>query len=178
MGLGRVTSNLFTHTNLHQHNVEAPLVLWQATGDLELTKLTMARTKGTHHLPPYSILCTSLRGPHPNGFLSHDSQVGVSKLPRLELLQLCEAITSCSDLRSGWGLKQSYNSRGELSNNVSHTTYTHGSRVDSRLFVVGTQIVSLTPNLSFCHNLCCKCPNGSCEPILDIYTSIAFRWYK
>jgi len=23
---------------------------------------------GSHHLPPYNILCTSPRGPHPNGF--------------------------------------------------------------------------------------------------------------
>jgi hypothetical protein len=26
--------------------------------------------------------------------------------------------------------------------------------------------------------LCCKCPNESCEPILDIYISIAFQWYN
>jgi hypothetical protein len=25
---------------------------------------------GSHHLPPYSILCTSPWGPHPNGFWS------------------------------------------------------------------------------------------------------------
>jgi hypothetical protein len=53
MGLGRVTSNLFTHLNLHQtnqqvglYNVGAPLVLKRATGDLGLTKLTMAQTQG------------------------------------------------------------------------------------------------------------------------------------
>jgi hypothetical protein len=44
--------------------------------------------------------------------------------------------------------------------------------------VVRSQIVNLPPDLSFCHNLCCWCPNRSCEPILDIYTSIAFQWYK
>jgi hypothetical protein len=38
--------------------------------------------------------------------------------------------------------------------------------------------VKLTPDLSFCHNLCYKCPNGSWEPILDICISIAFQWYK
>jgi len=54
--------------------------------------------KGSQHLPPYSIFCTSSRGPHPYGFLSRDSQMGVPKLPRLELLQLCRAIISCSDL--------------------------------------------------------------------------------
>jgi hypothetical protein len=30
----------------------------------------------------------------------------------------------------------------------------------------------------FCHNLCCKCSNESCEPILNIYTSISFWWDK
>ncbi len=32
--------------------------------------------------------------------------------------------------------------------------------------------------LFFNHNLCFKCPNGSCEPILDIYILRAFQWYK
>jgi hypothetical protein len=44
--------------------------------------------------------------------------------------------------------------------------------------MVGSQIANLTPNLSFDHNLCFKCPNGSCEPISDIFVSIAFQWYK
>jgi len=46
------------------------------------------------------------------------------------------------------------------------------------IFSGGNQIVNLTPGLSFGHNLCFKCPNGSCKPILDIYISIAFQWYK
>jgi hypothetical protein len=32
--------------------------------------------------------------------------------------------------------------------------------------------------LSFGHNLCFKYPNGSCEPILDIYIPRAFQQYK
>jgi len=32
--------------------------------------------------------------------------------------------------------------------------------------------------LFFGHNLCFRCPNGSCEFILDIYILIAFQWYK
>jgi hypothetical protein len=98
---------------------------------------------GSHHLPPYSILCTSLRGPHLNGFLSRDSQMGVSKFPRLELPRLCDAITSCANLGSGWGLKQSCSLCWEFSNGVSPTTCTQGIRVDSQLFVVGSQIRSL-----------------------------------
>jgi hypothetical protein len=44
--------------------------------------------------------------------------------------------------------------------------------------VVRSQIGSLTPNLSFGHNLCFKYSNGSCKPILDIYISRNFQWYK
>jgi len=40
------------------------------------------------------------------------------------------------------------------------------------------KIGNLTPSPSFGHNLCFKCPNGWCEPILDIYVSIFFQWYK
>jgi hypothetical protein len=31
---------------------------------------------------------------------------------------------------------------------------------------------------SFGHNLGFRCPNGSCEPILDIYVPKTFEWYK
>jgi hypothetical protein len=44
--------------------------------------------------------------------------------------------------------------------------------------MVGSQTVNLTPGLSFGHNLCFRCPNGQCKPVLDIGTSIAFQWYK
>jgi len=33
--------------------------------------------RGSHHLPPYSILCNTLCRLHPNGSFSQDSQVGV-----------------------------------------------------------------------------------------------------
>ncbi len=63
-----------------------------------------------------------------------------------------------------------------------HSTCTRRRRVDSRLLVVGSQTANLTPNLtpdpSFCHNLCCRYPNDQCEAIFDIYTSIDFQWYK
>jgi hypothetical protein len=36
----------------------------------------------SHHLPPYSILCSSAPRLHPNGTNSRDSQVGVPKLSR------------------------------------------------------------------------------------------------
>ncbi len=61
---------------------------------------------------------------------------------------------------------------------MSHSTCTHQGWVNSRLLVVGSQTVSLTPGLSFDHNPCYICPNDSCEVILDIYTSRPFQRYK
>ncbi len=78
----------------------------------------------------------------------------------------------------GRGLKQTFSSHWELSNSVSHLTCTHRGRVDYRLLMVESQIANLTPDHSFCYNLCYKCPNGSCKPIFDIYILIAFQWYK
>jgi hypothetical protein len=61
---------------------------------------------------------------------------------------------------------------------VSHSICTHQDWVDSRLFVVGSQTASLTLGPSFDHNLCCRCSNGPCEAIFDIYTSSPFQQYK
>ncbi len=99
-------------------------------------------------------------------------------MSRFGLLGLCKVITLCSDLRLGWGLKQTCSFPWELSNGVLHSTYTHKGWVDSWLLVVGRQTSSLTFGPSFCHNLCCRCPNGPCKPIFDIYTLIVFQWYK
>jgi hypothetical protein len=150
-------------------------VLGWAKGKFEFTRLTMARTWGNHHLPPYSIFYVSPQGSHPNGILSQDSQMGVPKFPKLGLLQLWGPVTLCADLWLGWGPKQSCSPCWELSKNMSHATYTQGSRIDSQLLVVGSQIANLTPSLSFGHNLCFKCPNESYEHILDIYVSINFQ---
>jgi hypothetical protein len=136
------------------------------------------RLRGSHHLPPYSILCDTSSHLHPNDFYSQDSQGGVPKLFRIGLLGLWELIAPGSDLRLGWGLKQTCSSSQELSNGVSHSICTHLDQVNSRLFVVGSQTASLTLGPSFDHNLCCICPNGSCETIFDIYTSRPFQRYK
>jgi hypothetical protein len=102
----------------------------------------------------------------------------VPKLSRFGLPGLWQLITPCSDLRSGWGLKLTCSSPWELSNGVPHSACTHRGRVDSRLLVVGSQIVSLTPGPSFAHNVCCRCPNGPCEAIFDMYASRPFQRYK
>ncbi len=68
-----------------------------------------------------------------------------------------------------WGLKQSCSPCWDLSNYMLHATCMQGNRGDSWLLVVGSQIANLIPGLSFGHNLCFRCPNGSCKPISNIY---------
>jgi hypothetical protein len=148
-------------------------VLGQATDRFRLIRLTWPGLGGSHHLPPYNILCASSQAPHPNDILFRDSQ-----LSKLGFPQLCRAITLCEDLESGWCLKQSYSPRWELSNIMLHATCTQGNWGDSWLLVVGSQFVNMIPNFSFDHNLCFRCPNGSCEPTLDIYVPINFQWYN
>jgi hypothetical protein len=185
MGLGRVTSFSITRSNLHLTNHKlvnslsrAPLVLRRATGNFGLTRFTTAQTRGK---PPPSPIQYSL---HYSATLtskwhfSRNSQGGIPKLSQFGLPGLWQFITPCSDLRLGWGLKQTCSSPWQLSNGVFHSTCTHRGRVDSRLLVVGSQIASLTPGPSFIHNLCCKCPNDSCEATFDIYASRSFQRYK
>jgi hypothetical protein len=76
------------------------------------------------------------------------------------------------------GLKQSCSPRRDLSNAVLHSQIRCREEVDSRRLVVGSQTASLTPGPSFAHNLCLRCPNEQCEPILDIYVSRSFQWSK
>jgi hypothetical protein len=99
-----------------------------------------------------------------NGSFSWDSQGGFPKLSWFGLPRLWEFITLCSDLRLRWSLKQTCSSMQELSNGVSHSTYTHRGRVNSQLLVVESQTASLTPGPSCVHNLCYKCPNGHARP--------------
>jgi hypothetical protein len=104
--------------------------------------------------------------------------MGVPKFPQLGLLQLKGPITLHVDLQLRWDLKQSYSLRQELSNGMSHFTCKWRNQANSWLLMVGNQIGDLTPSPSFGHNLCFKCPNGSCKPILDIYVPRDFQWYK
>jgi len=130
---------------------------------------------GSHHLPPYIIFCVSPRRLHPNGPFSRDSQVGVLKLSRVGILGFWTLIAPRPELGSRRGLNQSCSSCQELSKVMSHSLRRHREKVDSRLLVVGSQTGSLTPGLSFAHNLGCRCPNGPCEAILGIYTSRPFH---
>jgi hypothetical protein len=153
-------------------------VLGPTTGNSDSQDSPWPGLGGSHHLPPYSILCASPGGPHPNSILSQDSQVGVPKLPKLGLPWLWGPITFRVDLALRWGLKQSCNPCQKVSNGVLQDTWTQVNRVDSWLLVVGSQTTHSTSNPSFGQNLCFTCLNGWCEPILDIYVSINFQWYK
>ncbi len=150
-------------------------MLGRATGNTDTQDSPRPGLGGSHHLPPYSILCDSPRRPHPNGFLSRDSRVRVPKSRQRGLPRLRGRITSCANLRSQCDLKQRCSPRREISNDMWHVACSQVNRVDFRLLVVGSQTANLTPGLSFAHNLCFRCPNGSCEAILDIYTSRPFQ---
>jgi hypothetical protein len=103
---------------------------------------------------------------------------GVLKFSQLGLPRLWGPIILHATLHLEWNLKQSCSPSRKLSNSMSHATYTRKNQGDSWLLVVRSQIANLTPIPSFGHNLCFKCPNGSCEPILNIFVPRAFHWYK
>ncbi len=109
--------------------------------------------RGSHHLPPYSILCSSPPRLHPNGSFSRDSQVGVPKLFRVGVSGLWTVVAPRPKLGSGRAINQSYNSHLELSNAMLHSSRRHREEADSRLLVVRSQTGNLTPGLSFAHNL-------------------------
>jgi len=134
-------------------------VLGRATGNTNTQDSPRPGLGGSHHFPPYSILYSSSRGLHPNGYFSRDSRAGVPKSRQLGFLQLWSPITLRADLGSQCSPKKSCSSRRELSNAVSHSRIEHREEVDSRLFVVGSQTGNSTPDPSFGHNLCFRCPN-------------------
>jgi len=94
------------------------------------------------------------------------------------LLELWTAITPDCGVGSRRGINQSCSPRWDLSNAMSHSRIGYREEVDSRLLVVGSQNVSLTPGPSFAHNLGDRCPNGQCEAIFDIYGSRPFQWHQ
>jgi hypothetical protein len=78
----------------------------------------------------------------------------------------------------GWALKQTCSPPWGISNVVFHFTCKHQGWVDSRLLVVKSKTVNLTPGPSFNHNLCCTFLNGIYEAIFNICTSRPFQRYK
>jgi len=174
-GLRRLTSNSIIHTDLHKPNnklVSAYLSIFGARMNHEQTQ-----THKIHHgldlgetntFPLLVLYVLSHRASTQMSFSPMTPNLGVSKFPKLGLLRLRSPISLYSYLWLKWGLKQSYSPCRDLSNNMLHPTFTQGNWGDSWLLMLGSQIGNLIPDPSFGHNLCLKCPNGSCEPILNI----------
>jgi hypothetical protein len=111
-------------------------------------------------------------------FCLRTPKLGVLKFSKLRLLKFWTPVTSCADLWLRWGLKKNYSLHQELFNDMWQATCTQKIQSDSWLLVVKNQIGTLIPSPSIGHNVCYKYSNGSWEPILDIYVSRAFQWYK
>ncbi len=126
MGLGRVdklhslTRACTQPTQSGQCIVGTPLVLGRATGNMDTQDSPWPRLGGSHHLPPYRILCTSPRGLHPNGFSLLGLLSGNPEIVPAKNLATLEPHNFVSrpwiEVRS----KQSCGSRRELSNGMSH----------------------------------------------------------
>jgi hypothetical protein len=89
-GLERLTSKSITHMDLHKPNnklVNAHLEhLWcidEPWANMDLQDSPLPKLGGIHHLPPYNIFYSWAQE---NVILSHDSQVGILKIPKLGLL--------------------------------------------------------------------------------------------
>jgi hypothetical protein len=153
-------------------------MLGRATGNTN-TKTHHSSDLGEATTFPLIVYSAPLHGAHIQmAFLSRDSRERVSKLRQLGLSQLWSPITLRANFGSRCGLKQSCSPRRELFNSMLHVFWRQVNRVDSWLLLVGSQIGNLTPGFSFGHNLCFRCPNEQCEPILDIYVPRDFQWYK
>ncbi len=110
-------------TNKLVRTHSAPFWCWDKSwAILDSLDSPRPRFEGSHHLPPYIILCSFLPHLHPNGSFSWDFQSGVPKLSRFELPGLWTLITFRLKLGSGRGLNQTCSFLRELSNGVSHCT--------------------------------------------------------
>ncbi len=98
------------HKRVRSHS-GTPLGVRTSHGQFGLLDSPRPGLEGSHHLPPYSILCVSPWRLHPNGSFSRDSQVGVLKLSRVGVPGLWTAISLHSKLGSGQVLNQSCSSR-------------------------------------------------------------------
>ncbi len=98
------------HKRVSQHS-GTPLGVGTSHGQLELLDSPRPGLRGSHHLPPYSILCVSLQRLHPNGSFSRDSQVGVPKLSQVGVPGFWTAIAPRPKLGSGQALNKSCISR-------------------------------------------------------------------
>jgi hypothetical protein len=175
--------------NLHQnkpptwlvHIPGHPWVLGQATGTLD-HKTHHSADSGEATTFPHIVFSAPLRW----AYIQMAIFPGTPKLESRNCPEIVpvrvpgiwELITPDCKVWSWRGLNQSCSPRRDLSNDLSHSQFGGREEVDSRRLMVGSQTVSLTPGPSFAHNLGCRCPNGQCEAIFDIYASRAFQWHQ
>jgi hypothetical protein len=96
MGLGRVDklhSLTWACTQPTQNGyciIGAPLVLGRATGNTDTQDSPRPKLGGSHHLPPYSILCVWPQSLHPNGFYLPGLPSGSPEIPLAGTLAILE----------------------------------------------------------------------------------------
>jgi hypothetical protein len=108
---------------------------------------------------PFIIFFVTSHGLHPNVIFPRTPKSRVPKFSRLRLSPLWTPILFVNLRLRGYS-SHICSLHQKLSNDMWHTLCMH-----------------ITCGF-FCHNLCCKYLNGSCEPILDIYVSRDFQRYK
>ncbi len=119
-------TSLFTHMGLHTTHTKwlvhslGTFGARTTTGNTDTQDPPRPGLGGSHHLPPYSILCDAPQRLHPNGSFSQDSRPGVLKFRPVGLPGLWSPITLRADLGSKCDLKQSCSSCRELSKVMSH----------------------------------------------------------
>ncbi len=124
------------------------------------TSFTWPATFGRrHHSPPYSILCASPRGLHPNVIFSQDSQVGVPKLGLLLSQNFGRSYISSNQVYFESARAISYSSWKYLSNDVYHAPIGLHLTPDFKGFIIKSQVFYLTHAPSFDCNSCKSCLN-------------------
>ncbi len=156
-----MTSGSIIHTDLHKPNnklVSAQLEHFWCTNEPWANTNSQyspwLELGGTHHLPPYSILCAQPRGQHPNVILSLDSHLRLLKVRTFVILKAHNFVCKPS-INVRFKEKLQLLSRAFQQYVACHL---HASKLGR--FV--------TPDPSFGHNLYFKYSNGSYKPILDI----------
>jgi hypothetical protein len=184
-GLGRVISESIIHTNLHKPNNKLVSVwlelFWCTNKPLTFTDSQNSPRLGlgeTTTFPFIVFFFINHEGCIQMSFFLGTLKLKVSKFLELGLSTLWKVVIFCASLQLKWGFKKNCNLCREFFNDTWHATYMHLFYGDSQLLVGRSQIDTLIPELSFCHNLCFKYSNESYEPILDIYVSKSFQWYK
>jgi len=135
-------------------------VLRPVTSNTDTLNSPRPRLGGSHHLPPYSILCGWPQSLHPNGFSLPGLPSGSLEIAPIGIFTTLEPHNFASRPWIEMHLKQSCSSHQELSNGMLHALCSQVNQVNSRLFLVKSQIGNLIPDPSFGHNLCFKCPNA------------------